>query len=144
MSVYSKVTLNHDHGEGTITQYVSANGTLPAGFEVEWEDGCCGEYEENELVAVESDDWAAERDDVLDRFVDELAKATGDGSKKRQAGEKPPWYKDTSHEAAIFSHLTKVKKGELIDPDSGASPWVHIAWRALALACQQTGNVPHG
>lgn len=86
---------------------------------------------------------AVERADVLGRFTRELAKATGDGSKKRQAGEKPPWYEDESHEAAIFSHLKKWKAGELVDPDSGAHPLVHLAWRALAIACQETGNTPN-
>jgi len=87
-------------------------------------------------------DWGAERNDVLNRFATELAKATGDGSKKRQAGGKPPWYVDDSHEAAIFSHLMKWKRGELTDPDSGAHPLVHAAWRCLAIACRETGNVP--
>lgn len=87
-------------------------------------------------------DWAAERADVLARFAEELAKATGDGSKKRQSGEKPPWYEDGSHEAAIFSHLTKWKRGELVDADSGAHPLVHVAWRALAIALTETGNHP--
>lgn len=87
-------------------------------------------------------DWAAERADVLARFSEELAKATGDGSKKRKAGTKPPWYIDQSHEGAIFSHLTKWKRGEKVDPDSGAHPLVHLAWRALAIACQENGNVP--
>lgn len=88
------------------------------------------------------DYWALERQDVLDRFADELSKATGDGSKKRKSGEKPPWYADGSHEAAIFSHLNKWKHGEKVDPDSGAHPLVHLAWRALAIACQESGNVP--
>ena len=87
-------------------------------------------------------DWADERADVLGRFANELAKATGDGSKKRQAGTKSPWYEDDSHEAAIFSHLTKWKRGELIDADSGAHPLVHAAWRCLAIACRESGNVP--
>jgi hypothetical protein len=91
-----------------------------------------------------SDSWADERADVLDRFAAELAKATGDGSKKRQSGEKPPWYVDKSHEAAIFSHIMKWKKGELVDPDSGAHPLVHAAWRCLAIACQESGNIPEG
>jgi hypothetical protein len=89
-----------------------------------------------------ADDWADERADVLARFTAELAKATGDGSKKRQAGEKPPWYEDDAHEGAMFSHLTKWKRGELVDPDSGGHPLVHLAWRALAIACRETGNVP--
>lgn len=87
-------------------------------------------------------DWGAERTDVLLRFLAELSKATGDGSKKRQSGEKPPWYADDSHEGAIFSHLTKWKRGEKVDPDSGAHPLVHAAWRCLAIACRETGNIP--
>lgn len=63
---------------------------------------------------------------------------TGDGSKKRRAGAKPPWWRDDSHEAAIFSHLNKWKHGEKRDPDSGQHPLVHMAWRALAIAYQET------
>lgn len=88
------------------------------------------------------DKWELERRDVLSRFESQLAKATGDGSKKRQSGEKKPWYDDKSHEAAIFSHLTKWKKGETKDPDSGAHPLVHVAWRALAIACSEEGDHP--
>lgn len=87
-------------------------------------------------------DLADERADILARFTAELAKVTGDGSKKRAAGTKPPWYQDDSHEAAVFSHLMKWKRGELVDPDSGAHPLVHLAWRALAIACRETGNIP--
>lgn len=87
-------------------------------------------------------DWQAEREDVLARFEQELRKATGDGSRKRQAGEKPPWYRDPSHEGAVFSHITKWKRGETVDPDSGAHPLVHAAWRLLAIACQDSGNIP--
>ena len=87
-------------------------------------------------------DWEAERQDILDRFLEELTKATGDGSKKRQSGEKPPWYLDDAHEGAIFSHLTKWKRGEELDPDSGAHPLVHVAWRCLAIACSENGNNP--
>jgi hypothetical protein len=86
--------------------------------------------------------WSDERADVLNRFTEELAKATGDGSKKRQAGAKPPWYEDDSHEGAVFSHITKWKRGELVDPDSGAHPLTHAAWRLLAIACRESGNVP--
>jgi hypothetical protein len=74
--------------------------------------------------------------------LEELTKVTGDGSKKRQMGAKPAWYIDTSHEGAIFSHLTKWKRGEKFDPDSGAHPLVHAAWRCLAIACSETGNHP--
>ena len=87
-------------------------------------------------------DWAAEREDVLRRFAEELKKATGDGSKKRQAGTKPPWYRDGSHLGAVFSHITKWIRGEKVDPDSGAHPLVHAAWRLLAIACTENGNNP--
>ena len=93
-------------------------------------------------VSLTVEAWADERTDVLTRFTQELAKATGDGSKKRQAGLKPPWYEDTDHERAIFSHLTKWKAGELVDDGSGAHPLVNLAWRALALACIESGNIP--
>lgn len=83
-----------------------------------------------------------ERFDLLCRFNTELAKATVDGSLKRQNGSKPPWYSDAAHEAAIFSHLAKWKRGELVDADSGGHPLVHVAWRALAIACTETGNHP--
>lgn len=85
-----------------------------------------------------NDEWARERDLVLQTFRVLLAQVTGDGSKKRQAGMKPPWWRDGSHEAAIFSHLDKWKHGELKDKDSGAHPLVHLAWRALAIAYQET------
>lgn len=97
---------------------------------------------EGQVASARAVDWSQERTDVLVRFLTELTKATGDGSKKRQAGTKPPWYIDQSHEGAIFSHLTKWKRGELVDPDSGAHPLVHLAWRALAIACQEVGNIP--
>jgi hypothetical protein len=45
---------------------------------------------------------------------------------------------DVSHEPAVFSHLNKWKHGEWQDPDSGAHPLVHLAWRALAIAYQET------
>jgi hypothetical protein len=102
-----------------------------------------GAWTPEELAAArQTDKWALERADVLRRFAGELSKATGDGSKKRQTGEKPPWYADDSHEAAIHSHLAKWKRGELVDPDSGAHPLVHVAWRCLAIACRETGNTP--
>lgn len=88
------------------------------------------------------DYWQQEREDVIARFTQELKKVTGDGSKKRQSGEKPPWNQDSSHESAIFSHITKWKRGFRFDPDSGAHPLVHAAWRCLAIACTETGNIP--
>lgn len=90
------------------------------------------------------DRWQEERADVLDRFTLLLSAATGDGSVKRQRGEKPPWYDDDSHEAALFSHLNKWKHGEKMDEHSGVHPLVHLAWRALAIACRESGFVPLG
>lgn len=88
------------------------------------------------------DSLRGERLDVLGRFLEELAKATGDGSVKRAAGVKPPWYADADHERGLFSHLAKWKAGENVDPDSGAHPLVHAAWRCLAIACVESGNTP--
>jgi hypothetical protein len=80
----------------------------------------------------------SEQDVILDVFGKMLATSTKDGGAKRARGEKPPWWRDPSHEAAIFSHLNKWKHGERKDPDSGAHPLVHLAWRALAIAYQET------
>jgi hypothetical protein len=80
--------------------------------------------------------------DIMFRFKQELWKPLEDGANKRGRKEKPPWYIDPSHEPAIFSHLTKWKRGETVDPDSGAHPLVHAACRCLMIALQETGNVP--
>ena len=85
----------------------------------------------------------SEADDLMGRFVEELLKATGDGQRKRKRG-KPPWYVDTDHHRAMFSHYHKWLAGEREDPDSGAHPLVHMAWRALSIAAVETGNVPRG
>ena len=84
----------------------------------------------------------SEQHDLLERFLTELAKPTQDGANKRNRNEKPPWYVDPDHHRAAFSHYTKYLKGELVDEDSGSHPLVHMAWRLLAIACQETGNVP--
>lgn len=80
---------------------------------------------------------ATEQDVILRTFGEMLAAVTRDGGRKRQAGSKPPWWQDYSHEAAIFSHLDKWKHGLLKDADSGTHPLVHLAWRALAIAYQE-------
>ena len=77
---------------------------------------------------------------LLDVFFDMLAQVTTDGGKKRARGDKKPWWRDAEHEAAIFSHLNKWKHGETQDPDSGSHPLVHLAWRALAIAYQETAG----
>lgn len=79
-----------------------------------------------------------EQDIIIEEFVKLLRSATKDGGAKRARGEKPPWWKDGSHEAAMFSHLNKWKHDERVDKDSGAHPLVHLAWRALAIAYQET------
>lgn len=81
---------------------------------------------------------ASEQDVIAAEFNKMLRSCTKDGGKKRLAGEKLPWWCDPTHEAAIFSHLNKWKHGELVDADSGAHPLVHLAWRALAIAYQET------
>ena len=80
-----------------------------------------------------------EQEEVTLLFADMLRAASRDGGRKREAGEKVSWRVDTTHEAALFSHLSKWKHGELVDADSGAHPLVHLAWRALAIAAQETG-----
>ncbi len=79
-----------------------------------------------------------EQHEVMSIFYDMLAGPTGDGGKKRAAGIKPSWKVDDSHEAAMWSHINKWKHGEKADADSGAHPLVHLAWRALAIAWQET------
>jgi hypothetical protein len=88
---------------------------------------------------------ASEQKLLLEVFSSMLDAATKDGGAKRVAGIKPPWWRDPDHEPAIFSHLNKWKHGEIVDKDSGAHPLVHLAWRALAIAYQETkGQVEPG
>ena len=81
---------------------------------------------------------ASEQDVVLDVFATLLKGPTRDGGRKRADNVKPPWWRDESHEAALFSHLNHWKHKELADRDSGVHPLIHLAWRALALAYQET------
>ena len=78
-----------------------------------------------------------EQADVLEVFKALLGAVTRDGGRKRAQGTKPPWWRDDSHEAAIFSHLAKWKRGHKTDPDSGTHPLVHAGWRCLAIAYQE-------
>lgn len=82
----------------------------------------------------------AEQAEILGWFTTMLRDATADGGRKRAAGLKPSWKVDTSHRAAIFSHLNKWEHGEKVDADSGQHPLVHLAWRALAIAWQETNG----
>ncbi len=79
-----------------------------------------------------------EYDILMATFVHMLAKASADGKKKRDAGVKDPWWRDPSHEAGVWSHFKRRAQGELVDPESGAHPFVHAAWRLLAIAYQET------
>lgn len=79
----------------------------------------------------------SEQAEVLGYFTEMLVKPTRDGGRKRETAGKPCWKVDKSHEAAIFSHITKWKRGERHDADSGAHPLVHAAWRCLAIAWQE-------
>lgn len=81
---------------------------------------------------------SSEQDILLQEFEALLRMVTKDGGKKRAAGLKAPWWADGTHEKALFSHLNKWKHDEQRDPDSGAHPLVHLAWRALAIAYQET------
>jgi hypothetical protein len=81
---------------------------------------------------------ALEQSVVLSVFGRMLRAATRDGGKKRALGLKPPWWQDDSHEAAVFSHLESRRRGNLCDEDSGVHPYIHLAWRALAIAYQET------
>jgi len=110
-----------------------------------YEEGAQGEFRsiklpESELPAYSVGLFAAtpEQQALLQCFLEMLNRVSKDGGKKREAGVKPPWWQDASHEAAIFSHLSKWMHGELVDKDSGAHPLAHLAWRALAIAYQET------
>jgi hypothetical protein len=81
---------------------------------------------------------ALEQSEIIGWFTMMLRAATSDGQRKRASGKKPLWKVDPAHEAALFSHLNKWKHGETVDADSGAHPLVHLAWRALAIAWQET------
>lgn len=85
-----------------------------------------------------------EQAEVLREFGKLLNATSRDGGRKRAAGLKPSWKIDGSHRAAIFSHLNKYEHGERVDPDSGQHPFVHLAWRALAIAWQETNGVKGG
>jgi hypothetical protein len=80
---------------------------------------------------------ASEQAVLLRKFNAMLQSVTKDGGRKRAAGLKPPWWRDNNHFAAIFSHLNEYVHGRCVDKDSGTHPFVHLAWRALAIAYQE-------
>lgn len=85
----------------------------------------------------------SEPEQVTQIFVEMLRAVSNDGATKRHLKE--PWWRDSSHMAGVFSHFRRYFAGELVDPDSGAHPLVHAAWRLLAIAWQQTqGKISAG
>lgn len=81
---------------------------------------------------------SAETDEILRIFGEMLSIPTGDGKNKRDAGTKVHWTIDPGHKDAMLRHLGRWWNGEKADADSGAHPLVHLAWRALAVAYQET------
>jgi len=86
----------------------------------------------------------SEPEELLDTFRQMLSLATSDGAAKRRAGLKPCWKDDGSHPGAFFRHLRRFMEGETVDPDSGADPRVHMAWRLLAWAYVDTKGAAVG
>jgi hypothetical protein len=74
----------------------------------------------------------SEVDDISQSFDALLRQASGDGAKKRAAGTKPIWTEDDTHMGAYYRHIRRWEEGERVDPDSGADPRIHAAWRLLA------------
>jgi hypothetical protein len=77
--------------------------------------------------------------EIEEAFLELLRAATVDGAKKRKAGKKVSWKYDQQHLNAFHRHVGRVYLDPGgVDTDSGASHWVAVAWRALALAWQET------
>lgn len=81
---------------------------------------------------------STETEAILDTFREMLSGPTGDGQNKRRAGTKVLWTIDPEHGEKMLRHLGRWWNGETADPDSGCHPLVHVAWRALAVAWQET------
>lgn len=81
---------------------------------------------------------------VLTEFLALLEGPTLDGQNKRRKGRKPDWRVDAEHISAMYRHLRRWENGERIDADSGSHPLAHVAWRALAIAWQETREVRDG
>lgn len=72
-------------------------------------------------------------------FAEMLEMVSKDGDGKRRTGTIPsPWWRDDRHFWKIFNHIARYLRGEKADPDSGAHPMAHVAWRALCVAYQET------
>ena len=79
-----------------------------------------------------------EQDEIIATFADMLRAPTVDGGNKRRARTKLPWTVDPGHREALYRHLRRWESGQKVDEDSHAHALVHVAWRALALAWQET------
>ena len=132
--IYGPHVDSHRHAT-RCPKFLDKSARCDCGASMPWPD-TIATHSTNEVQTPAYD--SSEQDQLLDVFTTMLADVTKDGGTKRAKGEKPPWWRDQSHRAAIFSHLSKREHGELIDPDSGAHPYVHLAWRALAIAYQET------
>jgi hypothetical protein len=86
----------------------------------------------------------SERDEIIREFTALLRGPTEDGARKRAAGRKPHWRVDQGHIEAMYRHLRRWEMGETEDPDSGCHPLAHAAWRALAIAAQETQETHAG
>lgn len=80
----------------------------------------------------------AEQAEVLQEFCQMLAAPSRDGGAKRAAGTKVSWKIDPGHVAALYRHLDRYEAGEKHDPEHEVHPLVAVAWRALAVAYQET------
>ncbi len=83
------------------------------------------------------DELSEEQEEIIALMTAALRAVTADGNRKRRRGQKVSWKVDRGHEGAIFSHVTKWKRGELVDPDSGVHPMIHAGWRCLAIGLQE-------
>jgi len=80
----------------------------------------------------------SEQDALMTAFAAMLQAVTKDGGAKRARDDKPPWWQDDGHTAALYRHIEAWESGEKHDPDSGAHPLIGAAWRALAIAYRET------
>lgn len=92
----------------------------------------------SELEAALRADRVQEVFQLQREFAKRLHATSADGQRKRAAGLKVPWWTDPGHAEALDRHLDRWRLGQRRDLDSGQHPLVHAAWRALALAYQET------
>lgn len=78
-----------------------------------------------------------EADEILAEFARLLRPVLADGATKRRPHA---WQTATvgTHALAAERHWARWVAGQRTDPDSGAHPLVHVAFRALAIAWQET------